>query len=261
MNLFNKIVIILVILAAMVTIPLTLMFPEQAQAVLRGAADIIQENVDWLNTRSEGLQIGWKLLLSAIGMIVFVVGLLLLILEVVRFRRSTVQLKDGSGELMMSGVAGHVAYYVDLLPGVVRVKPSVRSTGKSVRATLHVEIGPGVGVLEKSNEVKQTAQQVLENELGLQVKDIKVVIKTVSAPKVRSSKQPRQEKAPVAAPPAEVVAPVKVEAPIEVKASVEVKAPAAETEATAAIKEDAPEESAAAMSEVIEVKAPPEQSF
>lgn len=260
MNLFNKIVIILVILAAMVTIPLTLMFPDQVQIVLRGAADVIQANIDWMDTLTPGAQIGMKLLLSAIGMIAFVIGLLLLVLEVIRFRRSTVKLKDGSGELMMNGVAGHVAYYVDLLPGVVRVKPTVHSTGKSVRATVHVETAPGVSILEKSNEIKQTVQQVLENELGLQVKDIKVVIKTVSAPKVHSGKQPRKEKAPVEAPPAEIAAPIEVAAPaVEPEAPVEAKAPAAEIEAPAAAQEDAPEESATATSEVIAVKAPPEQ--
>jgi hypothetical protein len=235
MNLFNKIVIILVILAAMITIPLTLMFPDQAQAVLRGAADVIQANIDWLSTLTPGAQIGIKLMLSAVGMIAFVAGLLLLALEVIRIRRSTVKLKDGSGELMMNGVAGHVAYYVDLLPGVVRVKPTVQSTGKSVRATVHVETAPGVSVLEKSNEVKQAVQQVLENELGLQVKEIKVVIKPVSAPRVRSGKRSvAKEPTPVAVPTAAIEAP-------------------------AAIQEDAPEENAEAGSEVIEVKAPPEQ--
>jgi hypothetical protein len=255
MNLFNKIVIILVILAAMVVIPLTLMFPDQAQAVLRGAADIIQANIDWLNALSPSAQIGVKLLLSAVAMIVFVAGLLLLALEVIRIRRSTVRLKDGSGELMMNGVAAHVAYYVDLLPGVVRVKPAVTSTGKSVRARLQVETAPGVSILEKSNEVKQTAQQALENELGLQVKEIKVVIKPVSAPKVRAGKRPRKEPSPVEAPPAEVPAPVEVEEP----APVEIEVPAAEIEIPAAIQEDVPEEIAGGASEVIEVKAPPEE--
>ena len=41
MNLFNRIVIILLILAAMLIIPLILIFPEQAESGLRYVADII----------------------------------------------------------------------------------------------------------------------------------------------------------------------------------------------------------------------------
>ena len=184
MNWFNRIVIILLILSAMVIIPLILMFPGEAQAWLRYVADVIQANVGWLNGLQPAEQIGVKLILAAVSMAVFVVGVLFLALEVIRIRRSTVRLKDGSGELMMSGITGHLSYYVDLLPDVLRVRPVVQSMGKSVRVTLNVETAPGVNVLEKSEEVRQTARQVIEGQLGLNVKGgIRVVIKPVSHPK------------------------------------------------------------------------------
>ena len=106
-------------------------------------------------------------------------------------RRNTVKLKDGSGELLINGVAGYLAYYIDLLPDVLRVKPTVRGKGKSIHTTLYVEIAPGVNVLEKSSKVRETAHQVLEEQLGLQVnKEIKVIIKPVPHPKVRRATKP-----------------------------------------------------------------------
>jgi hypothetical protein len=237
MNLFNRIVIILLILAAMILIPLALMFPEQAQFALRNTADIIQANIDWLNTLTPGAQIGVRLLLSAMGMVAFIIGLLFLVLEVIRIRRTTVRLKDGSGELMMNGVAGHLTYYVDLLPDILRVKPTVRSTGKSVHVALYVETAPGINVPEKSREIRETAQRVLEDQLGLQVKrEIKVMIKPVPYPKTSRDKHRPLVTAP-AAPPLFPKAADTVE-PLE----------------QSTVDEDTP--STAKDSEVIEVKAP-----
>jgi len=188
MNIFNRLVIILLILIVMILIPVILIFPERTEYVLQYGAALIQENLDWLNGLSPVAQVGVRLALAAAGMIVFLIGLLLLALEVIRFRRSTVRLRDGSGELMMDGVAGYLVYYVDLLPDVLRVKPTVRSKGRSVQATLYVETAPGVNVLEKSGEVRETARQVLEEQLGLQVNgEIGVIIKPVPHPKVRRS--------------------------------------------------------------------------
>jgi hypothetical protein len=183
MNVFNRIVVILLILVLTIVIPLALIFPEQAQATLRTGADIIQANVDWLNAQSAQSELAVRAVLSVAGLFIFLIGLLLLVLEFVRFRRRTVRLRDGSGELTTGGVAEHLGYYIDLLPDVVRVQPAIRSKGKSVSATLLVETAPGINVPEKSGQIRETARYVLEEQLGLQVKDeIRVVIRPSSFP-------------------------------------------------------------------------------
>jgi hypothetical protein len=193
------------------------------------------------------------------GLIVFCIGLLFLVLEVIRTRRSTVKLKDGSGELMMNGIAGHLAYCVDLLPEVLRARPSVKSTGRGVRATLYVETATGVNIPGKSAEIRETARHVLEDQLGLRVKgDVRVVIKPVPYPKSRGRRP-----LPVTAPP-----PVTPQ-PEEPKRYPE-QAPAALFEAVAPLEaspEEAPVESPGeeraedepGSGEVIEVKAPPRE--
>jgi len=195
-NVFNRLVIILLILVAMLAIPLALIFPEQAENVLRYMADVIQANLAWLSTLPATTQMGVRVLLIVSGGIVFLIGLLFLILEVIRFRRKTVRLKNGSGELMMDGIAGHLAYHVDLLADVARVRPEVVSKGKSVEVSLYVETAPEVSIPAKAAEVKEKVRKVVEEQLGLQLKgEVKVVIKPVSYPKpspVRSGSQARR---------------------------------------------------------------------
>jgi len=197
MNVFNRIIIILLILAAMLILPLVLILPEQAELALRYAADIIHANLVWLNTLTPAAYMGMRALLAGAGLVVFMIGLLFLALEVIRIRRKTVRLRDGSGELMMDGIAGHLAYYIDLLADVLRVKPKVVSKGKSVQVELYVETAPGVNIPAKSAEIRDTARQVVEEELGLQLKgEVKVVIKPVSYPqKRRKTRRPAAPRA------------------------------------------------------------------
>ena len=46
MSIFNKVVVVLLLLVAMILVPLILIFPEQAESALRYAADVIQANLE-----------------------------------------------------------------------------------------------------------------------------------------------------------------------------------------------------------------------
>ena len=218
MNVFNRLVIILLILVAMVAIPLALIFPEQAAYVLGYGSDLIEVNLDWLSALTPAAQLGVRVLLGAVGLAAFLVGVLFLVLEVIRFRRKTVKLRDGSGELMMDGVSGHLSYYVDMLPDVMNVKPQVQSKGKSVEVRLYVETAPDVSIPDKTAEVRETARQVLEEQLGLRIrKEIQVLIKPVAHPQIRQGRRrPWQSKPPVAQPPMVVQEPPEPTPPPEV---------------------------------------------
>jgi hypothetical protein len=203
MRTLNKIVVILMLLLAMILIPSILIFPEQAEFVLRYAADVIQANLEWLRGLSSAAQVGVRLLLALAGMMVFLIGLLLIILQLFRTRRKTVQLKDKSGELVVDSISEHLSYHLDLLPDVLRVRPSVVSSGKSLRTTIYIETPPDVNVPQKSAEVKETARKVIEDQLGLQTKgEIKVVVRPVSYPKISPTepKRPTRVDKPIAPP-------------------------------------------------------------
>jgi hypothetical protein len=210
MSIFNKVVVVLLLLVAMILVPLILIFPEQAESALRYTADIIHANLEWLNGLSPMAQIGIRLALAFLGVIVFLIGLLFLVLEVFRFRRKTVRLKDRSGEVMVDSITGHLTYHLDLLPDVLRVRPQVVSRGKTVRVTVYVETPPEVNVPEKSAEVQETARQVIEEQLGLETKgEIKVIVRPIAYPKLSPSEQPSSPRTePPAPPPLAPVEPV-----------------------------------------------------
>jgi hypothetical protein len=196
MRVLNKIVIILILLVIMILIPMILIFPEQAEFALRYAADVIQVNLEWLYGLSPTAQIAMRLLLALGGLIVFLIGLLLIVLELFRSRRKTVRLKDKSGELMVDSIAGHLIYHLDLLPDVLGVRPMVSSKGKSLSTTIYIETPPDVNVPQKSAEVKETARKVIEDQLGLQTKgEIKVIVRPVAYPKISPVEQKRPTRA------------------------------------------------------------------
>lgn len=205
MNLFNRIVIIVLLVVFMVLCPLVLLLPEQAELALQYGANVIQWNLDWLNGLTPAAQVAIRLLMAVVGLIAFLIGLLFLVLEIIRLRRSTVKLKDEGGELMVDSVAGHLAYHIDTLADVLRVKPTVTSKGKAVRTTLYVETSPGISVPAKSAEIRQRARQIIEEQMGLQIDgEIRVIIKPVAYPKVR---RVREEPPAVPEAPAEPVEP------------------------------------------------------
>ena len=195
MNILNKIVVCLLLLAVMILIPALLIFPEHVEPIVRYAADIILANLEWLDTQSSGAQIGIRLLLALGGLLAFLVSLILLVFEIFPLRRKTVSLQDNSGELLIDSINGHLTYHLDLLPDVLRVRPKILSRGKAVHATIYVETPPDVNVPQKSAEVQETTRQVLQEQLGLQTKEIKVVIRPVDYPKLSTSERKRPMRA------------------------------------------------------------------
>ena len=224
MNVFNRIVVILLILTLMVLIPLMLIFPEQVAFVLRYAADLLDLNLQWLGTLTSTAQMGVRFLLAAVALLVFLVGIVFLVLEVVRLRRGTVRLKEGSGELMMDSVSQHVAYFVDAIPDVIRVRPEVSSRGDKVRASVYAETIPEANVPAKTAEIAQTVQQVIEGQLGLQLDgQVRVVIRPVAYPKGYA--KPAVPPAPaIAVQPAPAAALETFSPPLEVPPAVEEQA-------------------------------------
>jgi hypothetical protein len=142
------------------------------------------------------------MLLALGGLVVFLVGLVLLILEIFPLRSKTVSLQDKSGELMVDSINGHLTYHLDLIPDVLRVRPRISSRGKAVKATVYIETPPDINVPQKSAEIQETTRQVLEDQLGLQTKEIKVVIRPVEYPKLSTSerKRPLRAERPIAPP-------------------------------------------------------------
>lgn len=184
-NLLNRIFVVAFIVLGMLILPLALIFPEQAEFIMRYIAEVFKANLIWLDGLTPAAHLGVRVLLAGFGLAIFVVGLILLVLELISFRRGTARLRDGSGEIMLDGVSEHLAYHIDLLSDIVRVQPKVTGKGSSVQVELYVETGPDVHIPAKTVEIQQTAKQVIVERLGLQLNgDVRVVIRPAPLPKI-----------------------------------------------------------------------------
>jgi hypothetical protein len=112
-------------------------------------------------------------------LIVFVPAIILLWLEVRRTTRDTIRISKVSGSeahLSTQAVAQSLIYYVDALPGVVRVRPRLAAESNAVNVRLDVETTPDVDVRTKTEEITRTARGVVEEKLGLKLKRLNIHI-------------------------------------------------------------------------------------
>ena len=186
MDIFNRVVVILVLVllvAALVWALLQpLFFVEVLQQAGEGLKEIVYSNY---------------LLYLAVAAVLLLIAVVFLWLELRRRTRKTVrvhQVSSGEVDLSVASIGQSLEYFVNGLEGVIRVKPKIVSKGKAVDVILNVETRPDVDVPSKTNEICDVARDVVEGRLGLQLHKIRASIK--HAPYPRGTKP--QESAPAA---------------------------------------------------------------
>jgi hypothetical protein len=170
MNLFNRVVTVLLFATLMIIIPVLLVFPDPVLAYLQPV----------LGSVSGGLSIFHRVVLVLVGIICFIVCGLVLYLEFRRPRRQTVRLVKAAGgevELAVESIAQRLEYRVDQLADVVKVKPKIKPRRKDIDVELNLETTPDIDVPTKTEEVCQVAREVVEERMGLKLRKIKVNIR------------------------------------------------------------------------------------
>jgi hypothetical protein len=161
MNIFNRVLAILCLVALIAVVVLGLLQPDATLQALRGAIDGLDAFADTYYYAYLGA-----------GIALVVLGVILLVLEIRRPRRRTVKVRQAGGgmvELTTESVARGLEYHLAQLPGVRQVRPHVSSSGKAVKVTLDLELDPAVDVPAKSDEVLQLAREIVEMRLGLRL--------------------------------------------------------------------------------------------
>jgi uncharacterized alkaline shock family protein YloU len=175
MNLFNRVVTILLFVTLMIAVPILMILPTQI-------AGLVQQ---YLEVVSSGLSVFHRAVLVMLGIISFIICGLVLYLEFRRPARKMVRLESATGgevELAVESIAQRLEYRVDQLPDVVRVRPEVKPRRKSVDVELNLETTPDIDVPMKTEEVYQVAREVIEERMGLKLRKIKVNIKHAPYP-------------------------------------------------------------------------------
>ena len=171
MNMFNRLAMIIILLGTIVAIIfgilLVLLVPGQLAPYFSAVGTILAL------ARTDPRLTETQLYGTLIALVVFVPALVLLWLEVRRTTRDSIrinQINGGEAHLSIQAVAQSLIYYVDALPGVVRVRPRLAAQGQTVNVRLDVETTPDVDVRAKTQEITQTARAVVEQKLGLKLR-------------------------------------------------------------------------------------------
>lgn len=163
MRLFNKLIVVLLLLGLIPVCTIGLIVP-------REALELIQEGIDALLKRVEGPLSTWQLVLSGLLALIVDAGLIVLLYLQFRPRAQTAirvsQVASSEAEIVVDALANRLRYYVDLLSDVLEVEPHILVRGDEVQVALDVETATYVDLPVKAEEIGNVARRVVE-ELGL----------------------------------------------------------------------------------------------
>ncbi|MGQ9502807.1 MAG: hypothetical protein ACUVSF_14055 [Anaerolineae bacterium] len=183
MHIVNRILVILGLLAIMVISAILFLAWGPFLQILIG---ILQQANVALNTVAESNPLlRWA---GGFGLTVLVwaVCIALLWLETRRPRARTItvqQVSGGHAELTVDSIISRLQYNLEQLPDVIRVWPRVRSARKGVRIDMAVETNPEVEVPAITEEIRQRTRDIMEQQMGLKLESMRVVIRHAPYPK------------------------------------------------------------------------------
>ncbi|MBN2006881.1 MAG: hypothetical protein JXA21_26240 [Anaerolineae bacterium] len=166
MNMFNRVVLVLISLLLMVVLTVSFMYP---QGVLISVGEWLKYGGEFFGQQKSLVRIGGGLTLS---LIVDAVLAFLIFLELRPQRKRSIRVQQVAGGMVTindTSITQQIAYKLDPIAGVITVKPQIRAKGDKVKATVQVEVGANVNVPRMATLLMERVQKVLAEDLGLQV--------------------------------------------------------------------------------------------
>jgi hypothetical protein len=166
MNVFNRITIIVLALAAIVAVTAICLFPDFF-------IERLSELAQWLTGIQPRLALVDRLILIGIFVAVDFVLLLLVVLELRRPGAKAVrvqQVEGGSALVTADSIKRRLAFHIDGLQDVVSVKPQVQIKGDTVRVAVDVGTSAAVNVPAKAREIVSVIRMVITETMGLKLK-------------------------------------------------------------------------------------------
>ena len=169
MNVFNRIMMILVILVVFLVLTIGLFVPFESLAVIGGVASSTLHTMNRIRPEFL-LSFRALLILCAILFDVLLIGLLAM--EIRGPARHTLRVaKVGGGEVSVTAesLAERIQYHVDQLADVIKVHVKVAPRGGGVDLDLNIQTGADVNVPEKAAQILEVTRQVVEDKMGLKL--------------------------------------------------------------------------------------------
>lgn len=169
MNIFNRVVMVVLLLLALAVSVLFTINPVHLLRIASNAITLLGQSVQTA-----------RLVFVLIGISLTLLWFLLLVLELWRPPRRTVRVEKVSGgraEMAVDAIAQRVVYRVDQLADVVNVKPRIRAGRGGVDIDLDLETTPDIDVPTKTEEVCAVVKDVIEERMGLRLRRIRVKVR------------------------------------------------------------------------------------
>ena len=184
MNAFNRVLIILLILAIIVLTAVVVIAPKESTELGRQSFETLGAYTDYYQSPQH-----WPLFTSGriiVGGAIVLLCLFVLWLELRRPRKKTIRahkMAGGEAHIAVDSIAQRLAYNIDQLPDVVKVSPRITGRTRGVDVDLILETTPDIDVPMKTEEVMQVTREVVEEQMGLKLGKVQVKIKHAPYPK------------------------------------------------------------------------------
>lgn len=163
MNIFNRVVMIILILCLFALVATIMILPIQS-------AEFVEAYVDSFKMWVPGEQAFLIFMLG--GALLLLILFVFFLLEVRNPRRKTVRIKTkggGKAQLGIESVAQNLEYRIDELAGVRKVKPRITSRGRDVMVRIQLDTSPSVNVPVLTDQIIDLCHDIVETQLGVKI--------------------------------------------------------------------------------------------
>ena len=179
MNIFNRVIVVLSLLAIMIVSAIFFIVPLPILQVVNSFLQQLETNLKGTN---QFFQIAGGL---ALTLFVWIICAAILWLEVRRPRAKTIKvlkISGGEAELTIDSIANRLEYNIDQLADIIKVKPVISPGRKGVKVDLELETSPEIEVPMKTEEVQQLTKDIVETRMGLRLDSVRVLIRHAPYP-------------------------------------------------------------------------------
>jgi len=195
MNTFNRIVVVLVLIALILLVSVLGVIPHV----------ILSDVGHWAVTLGEQLwaaQVAVRLGIGVLLALLFdALAIALIYFEVRPQRQRFIRVENlagGMATVSVESVVRQLEYRLAPIPNVIAVRPKIQAGRGKVQAVVNVDVGTGVNVPQMASRLVEEVKEVLNTEMGLQLAgEPEVRITVLPQPEGRRAPQP-QPAAPVA---------------------------------------------------------------
>jgi hypothetical protein len=183
MNVFNRILMIVLILLGLAAAIALALFNVAALDVIRIYVDALQQALF--------VDQSYMIYLGALGVWALLM-VILLVLELHHPRYKTVRIKTrggGKARLGIDSVAQSLEYRIDELAGVRKVHPKIVSRGRDAAVTIGLDTSPSVNVPVLTDQIIELCHDIVEGQLGVKIRG-KVVVNVKHEPYPRGTMPP-----------------------------------------------------------------------